>query len=662
MSDIIITGEQTDNAVSVSRSVPIQPGRQTAANSISVVLASDQASLNVQDATSVVSDVKSSMFGFPITEQRQFLLQELPNYGIDSSVWESTGTFAYDPNRSCVQLTLATNDFSTHQTKFAYKYQPGKQISVSQAIQCAIGPAIHNCFVQWGEFTKFDGYGWRVLTKRGDATGNLRIWRNYLLFFRRTSAVPPGTASNQLKRDFYELGNTSEGVQVGNSLMFRPGYLVGNGSDTDYIGSNTWEEIAYTSMVGSNFNRDKYTGRNQEGSPQIDGTAGNSAKQISFITDSYEIASCTGTNNSSTITFPSVNPVSSTSAPLVIGMTVRGTNIPADTRITAVTITSGNITAITINQAITGGALNGTIYINERSNLCMFLIQRSWYGGSGGKGLAYIPDRNVPFNGATRWVTGHEIRVGDTLPVPSMSNPDMPVTYLYGKQINSSNSFQSDFSLGGFTSSTIPGILRRFGVSIWIDGGDPRPAIVKTGSATGVSIANTNYLPMLAIVMRPYIWNNDISQSRPQKSRAYPYKLYISSTQNTEFYLVKAAGSWLNSYLTLEGSNILTAQNAAVSLDAVAIINPPYWNSSTITALNGYPSVTGATKVIGAFYCGANEGTEFDLTEIFDPQRELLGRAEGVANNVPGDILLVIARSLSTSSTVASCSLVFGVQ
>ena len=177
--------------VSISRTIPIQPGRKPGAESISVVLPTDQPPLQVIDGTALVSDVKASMFGFPLTEQRQFLLQELPNYGINTDIWYSTGAVTYDPNRSAVQLVLDTGvTNSIHQTKFAYKYQPGKQISISQAVECSIGAAIENSFIQWGEFTKKDGYGWRVISKPGTPSNNITIWYTYLYLFRRTSALP----------------------------------------------------------------------------------------------------------------------------------------------------------------------------------------------------------------------------------------------------------------------------------------------------------------------------------------------------------------------------------------------------------------------------------------------------------------------------------------
>jgi hypothetical protein len=85
--------------------------------------------------------------------------------------------------------------------------------------------------------------------------------------------------------------------------------------------------------------------------------------------------------------------------------------------------------------------------------------------------------------------------------------------------------------------------------------------------------------------------------------------------------------------------------------------------TATINSSSGYPSgVSG--KLIGAFYVGANESVDIDLQEIFDPQRELLGRGEtSSTDDTPGDTLLIICRSLVTNTNaIASVSLIYGVQ
>lgn len=124
--------------VIVSRSIPIEPGRKSADKSISVTLPTDQGELYVVDAATSRSEVRESMFGFETTERRQFLLQELPSYGIDLNIWSNAGTVNYIPGIGGIELIIpSSGSFSTHQTQFAFKYQPGKQISISQAVQVA---------------------------------------------------------------------------------------------------------------------------------------------------------------------------------------------------------------------------------------------------------------------------------------------------------------------------------------------------------------------------------------------------------------------------------------------------------------------------------------------------------------------------------------------
>jgi hypothetical protein len=638
--------------VIVSRSIPIEPGRKPADRSISVTLPTDQGELYVVDATTSRSEVRESMFGFETTERRQFLLQELPAYGIDLNVWSNIGNVNYIPSIGGIELTVpAATNSSTHQTQFAFKYQPGKQISISQAVQVAMGPAIANSIIQWGEFTRRDGYGWRLMTKdRGVnltsdlGSTNIRPWDNYLYFFRRTSAIPASVPSTKkVTVDVVPEMSTStnSSVLVGDSLLYRPSYLVGtDGLNTTYIDLDTWEDLAYTSVVPtqSTFNCDKYTGLSGDGIPGIDQVRGTSAKQVSTITTSYVVTGCTYASNSTTIT---CNTYNGTTQILTVGMSVRGTGIPSGAVITIVN--NGNIS---ISANTTAAGTNATVSFNEVANLAMFLIQRSWYGGSGGRCLIYMPDQNPPYNGGTRWVKGHEIRIGDTLPVASMSSPDMPVTYLIGKR-------------AGNTTTDVNAFLRRFGVSVWIDGGDPRPAKIESASATGVTVSNGVYTPMLALAVKPWIWNSSIPAKRPQRSRVYPYKLLASSTQNTEIYFIKGSVAQISS-LNNSNTSWYLGQNLEDNLKVVATTRT---FTATINSSSGYPSgVSG--KLIGAFYVGANESVDIDLQEIFDPQRELLGRGEtSSTDDTPGDTLLIICRSLvANTNAIASVSLIYGVQ
>lgn len=661
--------------VIVSRNVPIPAGRQLAENSLSVTFASDQPAIPTISSADMPSETGTSMFGFTITEPRQFLLQELPNYGINSSIWTNRGSVVYDPARSCVELSPSgesgTFQLSTHQSAFAYKYQPGKEICTSQAVQVQIGPIANNVIQQWGEFTKRDGYGWRVLTQAGSTVTSgsnvITPWHNFLCFFRRTSAIPENYTTVTVTGDPTGITTGNPPIVLGTgspNTLYRPSYLVGTGNTTTYIEAGAWEDIVFTTLkdgVNSNqiFNRDRLTSLDGDGKVPIDGgNRENSAKEISAISLSFSITNISA-NAGNSITLPGMSNSFGTKVVggrnLVGGWIKEGMSVRIEnnndyqgfiTSINNATLTvSPNIPALT----------NATIHINELANLCMFLIQRSWYGGAGGKGLVYIPDKNPPFVGSTRWVSAHEIRIGDTLPVPSMSNPDEPITYQIGRFATVSNSLP--------TAPTPK--LRRFGVSVWINGGDPRPAQIESaGSGSPKSVSNTAYAPILAIAIKPFVWNQSRSSERPQKSRVYPYKLYASSGGNpSEIYLSKISNiSSTNTLLGMSNTTWYSAKDQAADLRVVASLSN-FTGATTISASSdGYPTSL-AGKQIGPFYCGTNEGTELDLTDIFDPQRELLGRAENVSTGDPGDVLLIVARCLATGQTSnVAVSLVYGVQ
>lgn len=657
--------------VIVSRNVPIPSGRQLAENSLSVTFASDQPAIPTISGADMPSETGTSMFGFQVTEQRQFLLQELPTYGINSSIWTNRGNVVYDASRSCVEMLLSgeTNQLSTHQSAFAYKYQPGKEICTSQAVQAQIGPIAQNVIQQWGEFTKRDGYGWRVLTQQGNAvtsgSNTVTPWHNYLCFFRRTSAIPENYTTVSVTSDPTGInsgGNSPILLGTGSpNTLYRPAYLVGSGTDTTYIESNVWEDIVFTTLksgADSNqvFNRDRLTNLDGDGKQPIDGgNRENSAKEISTISLSFSINNVTASAGN-TLSIP-FNPDNAFGTKVPAKSLATGWIRPGmSLRIEGNPTYSGFITSISGNTLTVSPNIpslsTATIYINELANLCMFLIQRSWYGGAGGKGLVYIPDRNPPFVGSTRWVSAHETRIGDTLPVPSMSNPDQPITYQIGRFAN-------------ITSVPLTPKLRRFGVSVWINGGDPRPVIIEsTGSGSPKSVSNTAYTPIMAIAVKPFVWNNAISADRPQKSRVYPYKLYASSGGNPcEIYLSKIS-NLTTGLLGISDTTWYAGRLLKDDLRVVASLNV-FTGATTIAATaDGYPNNLPG-KQIGPFYCGTNEGIELDLTDIFDPQRELLGRAENVLTGNPGDVLLLIARCLNSTSGQTSnvaISLVYGVQ
>lgn len=573
MSSSIETAEIQGGEVQVTigRSVPLTPGAKPAADSLPVVLATDQPAIPVFDSFDPVTAVAFDQFGFPVSQSRQFLLQDVLNYGINSNVWftsTSNATITYLPDRSSAELRLAANNgIAIKQTKYAFQYQPGKETDVSIAMQCSLGKANENVLIQWGEFTKRDGYGFRLLSTWNASKG---AWENRVFFFRRTSAVTPTTGTG-LPRTGVLADYPSGGQVLGDKTMYRPAYLVNTGTDTTLIDLDTWEEI----IPITDANRDRLDGSLDGGPPGLDGVRAPAAHHLSLIKDT----------------------------------------VGANTTVT--------------------------------SNLVMTLVRRSWYGGSGGSYGFYIPDRNPPTSGSTRWVISHEVRIGDTLPVPSMESPDLPVTMLL---CHRRDRLAQNISPDAF--------FRRYGISVWINGGDPKPRQISSASSGDFrSVPAGSYTPLLAIALKPFVYNRDLIaplDERPQKSRIYPQNLTIAAIdQPAEVYLLVNPTT-----LDATPSNWFSGKQSADHLQTVASVSS---FTNTYGVLSGRPFSTGG-KLYGPFYVGAGQGVDRNLLEIFDPQREQLGRSEQVAAGSRGDTLVVIARSIGSAASQVAAGLIWGQQ
>lgn len=95
------------------------------------------------------------------------------------------------------------------------------------------------------------------------------------------------------------------------------------------------------------------------------------------------------------------------------------------------------------------------------TRVTMYKIEYSWYGAVGAQFFAYVPDAN----GGAKWVSIHHIRCSNQLTTPSLGNPTLPfryVSYSGGSQVRQD--------------------IVKYGTSYLIDGGDK--GTVKINSAT----------------------------------------------------------------------------------------------------------------------------------------------------------------------------------
>ena len=185
--------------VTVGRSVPLQPGQQPSASSISVVQATDHPPIAVFDAYEGASEIKQDLLGNPRFGSPQLLFANVRRYGIDDKIWatkldsSSQGKVQFDSAKSAAKLSIANGNFArtyaSLQTKINFPYQPGRSMDCSYGIQCSRGSVNENIVIEYGAFDNFDGYGFRIVYENG---------KDKMFAFRRTSS---GETSGLLSRE-----------------------------------------------------------------------------------------------------------------------------------------------------------------------------------------------------------------------------------------------------------------------------------------------------------------------------------------------------------------------------------------------------------------------------------------------------------------------------
>jgi|SanBayMetagenome_1026888.scaffolds.fasta_scaffold06017_2 hypothetical protein len=175
--------------VTVGRSVPLQPGQQPSASSISVVQATDHPPIAVFDAYEGASEIKQDLLGNARFGMPQLLFGDVRKNGINDKTWatrvdsNSQGRVQFDSAKSAAKLSVANGNFArtyaSLQTKINFPYQPGRSMDCSFGVQCSRGSINENIVIEYGAFDNFDGYGFRVVYENG---------KDKMFAFRRTSS------------------------------------------------------------------------------------------------------------------------------------------------------------------------------------------------------------------------------------------------------------------------------------------------------------------------------------------------------------------------------------------------------------------------------------------------------------------------------------------
>lgn len=177
--------EEGKQVVTVGRTEPIQAGQATMANSLPVVIASDQSPVPILDNLSAPSEVHDDLLGNPRVQSSLQLWDSTNILAIDPKAWkltaDSTGTPDYSsvthlPQESGAQLLINTNapnsTVARMQSRLVFPYQTGRITDASFGVSMLKDT---NATIEFGIFDGSNGY-------------IIRIIGNDLYFVRRTNS------------------------------------------------------------------------------------------------------------------------------------------------------------------------------------------------------------------------------------------------------------------------------------------------------------------------------------------------------------------------------------------------------------------------------------------------------------------------------------------
>jgi hypothetical protein len=179
------TVEEGVSVITVGRTTPIPAGQASSANSLPVVVASDQSPIPILDNLSAPSQVRDDLLGIPRVQTPLAIFDDTNLIDIDQNIWAKNqqltgGTRVTQVNhllqQSAAEILItpsaANGNIASLITKQAFPYQTGRITSASFGISMSRDP---NATIEFGMFDGTDGYFLRVV---GDE----------LYYVRRTSS------------------------------------------------------------------------------------------------------------------------------------------------------------------------------------------------------------------------------------------------------------------------------------------------------------------------------------------------------------------------------------------------------------------------------------------------------------------------------------------
>lgn len=231
--------------VVVGRTAPVPPGQQTSANSVPVVVASDQSPIPVEEQNKQQSEVALSLLGIPRSEVALGIFADVNTYDVNPTEWTSfpeqfTSLEQYDDSGNLYELysnyggdqdwglthiseeagamiEAPSDNYSILTSKRFFRYQPGRVSAATFGVKLNRAPytiyqtaqgygnlAVRNPAIKkYGIFDKFDGYYYE---SRNDGYGDNFTCVRRTQSIIRDNPLPFGTASNQQFQDYDWVG------------------------------------------------------------------------------------------------------------------------------------------------------------------------------------------------------------------------------------------------------------------------------------------------------------------------------------------------------------------------------------------------------------------------------------------------------------------------
>lgn len=165
--------EEGVSVISVGRTTPVPAGQNTAANSLPVVVASDQTPVPILDNLSAPSQVRDDLLGIPRVQTPLAIFDDTNLIDIDQNIWakneQTTSNVKVTQvnhllEQSAAEVRLkvsaANGNIASLITKQAFPYQTGRITSASFGVALSTDTA---ATLEFGMFDSSDGYFMRVV-------------------------------------------------------------------------------------------------------------------------------------------------------------------------------------------------------------------------------------------------------------------------------------------------------------------------------------------------------------------------------------------------------------------------------------------------------------------------------------------------------------------